>query len=363
MRTDLQDLAGAERVSAVSVLVVDDQAETRDLCSSIIQEAGLKPRVASTTEQALDILEQHPVDLIITDLRVPALGGMELLKRVRDKYPQVSVMVLTQYGSIESAIEAIRLGAADYPCQVVSCGRSSRQAETTGSLPGPRSGKPRLARAASHPPGIWPPGGRLASHAAHLPAIEKVSQHNHSVLLLGESGTGKEMIARSIHFMGPRQTKAFCPVDCSSLVSTLIESELFGYVKGAFTGATASKMGLLEAANGGTLFLDEIGDMPVDLQAKLLRVLQEKEVKRVGSTERVSLSIRVIAATNRDLEAAVRSGAFRQDLYFRLNVVQIKLPPLRERRTDIPLLINTFLDKFSEPQRRPLSISADAMVR
>jgi two-component system response regulator HydG len=183
------------------------------------------------------------------------------------------------------------------------------------------------------------------------------------VLILGDSGTGKELVARSIHFSGVRKDRTFVPVDCSSLVPTLIESELFGYVKGAFTGALHGKQGLLEAAHGGTLFLDEIGDMPVDLQAKLLRALQEHEVKPVGSTERRHIDVRIIAATNRDLELAIKTGAFRQDLYFRLNVVQIKLPALRERKSDIPLLVTAFLEKFSDPQLPAWSISEDAMRR
>ena len=193
--------------------------------------------------------------------------------------------------------------------------------------------------------------------------IEKVSQHEYPVLVLGESGTGKELVARSIHFSGPRKDRPFAPVDCSALVPTLIESELFGYVKGAFTGAVQAKQGLLEAAQGGTLFLDEIGDMPVDLQAKLLRALQEREVKPVGSTERRHINVRIIAATNRDLETAIRSGAFRQDLYFRLNVVQVKLPPLRDRKSDIPILVTAFLEKFSDPQGPVRTISEDAMRR
>lgn len=194
--------------------------------------------------------------------------------------------------------------------------------------------------------------------------IERVSHHTYPVLILGESGTGKELVARSIHFSGARKDKPFVPVDCSALVPTLIESELFGHVKGAFTGAVQSKHGLIVAAEGGTLFLDEIGDMPVDLQAKLLRVLQERDIKPVGSTERRPINVRVIAATNRNLEAAIRARTFRQDLYFRLDVMQIKLPSLRERKRDIPLLVATFLEKFSEsgPQGRPVhSLSEEAM--
>jgi two-component system response regulator HydG len=191
--------------------------------------------------------------------------------------------------------------------------------------------------------------------------IQKVGLHEYPVLILGESGTGKELVAKSVHFSGPRKDRPFVPVDCSSLVPTLIESELFGYVKGAFTGALHGKQGLLEAANGGTLFLDEIGDMPVDLQAKLLRALQEREVKPVGSTERRRIDVRIIAATNRDLDSAIKAGAFRQDLYFRLNVVQVKLPALRERKSDIPLLVTSFLEKFSASQQTSRDISEDAM--
>jgi two-component system response regulator HydG len=191
--------------------------------------------------------------------------------------------------------------------------------------------------------------------------IEKVSQHAYPVLVLGESGTGKELVARSIHFSGVRKAKPFVPVDCSALVPTLIEAELFGYVKGAFTGAVYNKPGLMEVAHNGTLLLDEIGDLPVNLQAKLLRALQEKEIRPVGSTDSLPLAARIIAATNRDLEAAVWQGSFRQDLFFRLNVVQIKVPPLRERKSDIPILVNSFLEKHCEATDKTCTISEDAM--
>src|SRR6266850_1140682 len=193
--------------------------------------------------------------------------------------------------------------------------------------------------------------------------IGKVSQHTYPVLILGESGTGKELVAHCIHDLGPRRKKSISPVDCSALVPTLIESELFGHAKGAFTGADHTARGLFEAANGGTLFLDEIGELPLDLQAKLLRVLQEKEVRPIGSTERIPVNVRVIAATNRDLEDGVRRRTFRQDLYYRLNVVQIKVPPLREHRGDIPLLVNHFLKRFCYPQELPRTLSDDAMRR
>ncbi|HXN23165.1 MAG TPA: sigma-54 dependent transcriptional regulator [Candidatus Dormibacteraeota bacterium] len=191
--------------------------------------------------------------------------------------------------------------------------------------------------------------------------VGKISQHSYPVLILGESGTGKELVARSIHDLGPRRAKLFVPVDCSAIVPTLIESELFGHVKGAFTGADRTTQGLFEVADGGTLFLDEIAEIPVDLQPKLLRVLQEKEIRRIGSTERIPINVRVTAATNRDLEAGVRGGTFRQDLYFRLNVMQIKLPPLRERKSDLPLLVNHFLQKFYNAGGLAHTISEDVM--
>ena len=346
----------------VTVLIVDDEDATRNLCRDVVADSGLRTRTASTTEQALEILEESPIDIVITDLRVPQLGGLELLKRVREAHPQTAVMVLTQYGTIESAVEATRMGAADYvtkPFHVPELrGKLDRVVRSLEIDQENRVLREQLRTR----PGFGGLIGVSPKMQRVYRMIEKVSQHNYPVLILGESGTGKELVARSIHFSGPRRGRPFVPADCSSLVPTLIESELFGYVKGAFTGAMHSKVGLIESAGSGTLFLDEIGDLPVDLQAKLLRALQEKEVKPVGSTDRVSISVRVIAATNRDLEAAVRQGQFRQDLFFRLNVVQIKLPPLRERKSDIPLLVNSFLEKFSESQG-VRAISEDAMAR
>jgi two-component system response regulator HydG len=350
-----------ENSVTISVLVVDDENSARDLCRDVAIETGLQVRTANNTEQALEILDQYPVDILITDLRVPQLGGIELLKRVREHYPQTAVVVLTQYGTIENAVEATRLGAADYltkPFHVDELRRKLDRLVRAQTL----DQENRVLREQLRTRGFMGLIGISPQMERVFKIIEKVCQHNYPVLLLGESGTGKELVARSIHYSGPRKTKPFVPVDCSALVPTLIESELFGYVKGAFTGANHNKRGLMETAENGTLFLDEIGDLPIDLQAKLLRVLQEREVKPVGSTERIAISTRVIAATNRDLELAVRTGGFRQDLFFRLNVVQIKLPPLRERKGDIPFLANTFVEKFSDPTR-PVHLSEDAMAR
>ncbi len=299
---------------------------------------------------------------MITDLRIPQMGGLELLKHVREVYPQTAVMVLTQYGTIESAVEATRMGAADYVTKPFHIPELRGKLDRVVRLLEVDQENRILREQLRTRPGFGGLIGTSTKMQRVYRLIEKVSQHNYPVLILGESGTGKELVARSIHFSGSRRNKPFVPVDCSALVPTLIESELFGYVKGAFTGAMHAKTGLMESAGSGTLFLDEIGDMPIDLQAKLLRAIQEKEVKPVGSTDRISIAVRVIAATNRDLETAVRQGQFRQDLFFRLNVVQIKLPPLRERKSDIPLLVNAFLEKFSEAGGTR-AISEEAMAR
>jgi DNA-binding NtrC family response regulator len=356
------DLAGS-LPSSFSVLVVDDEVVTRNLCRDVCREAGLEVYEAATTEEVLEQMEQVAVDIVITDLKVPQLGGLELLKKIRLLHSQVAIMVLTQYGTIETAVEATRLGATDYvtkPFHVAELRTKLERVVRTIDL----DQENRVLREQLRTrPGFGGLVGVSPKMQRMYKVIEKVSQHNYPVLILGESGTGKELVARSIHFAGARQHKPFVPVDCSGLVPTLIESELFGYVKGAFTGAQTSRQGLLESAEGGSVFLDEIGDLPIDLQAKLLRALQEREVRPIGANDRVHINVRVIAATNRDLEAATRNGGFRQDLFFRLNVVQIKVPPLRERRSDIPLLVNSFLEKFGDPEHPIRTISEDAMRR
>jgi two-component system response regulator HydG len=353
----------SERAVPVTVLIVDDEDATRSLCRDVVAQSGLHTKLAATTEQALDILDQSPIEIVITDLKVPQLGGIELLKRVKESYPQAAVMVLTQYGTIESAVEATRMGAADYVTKPFHVPELRSKLDRVVKLLEVNQENRILREQLRSRPGFAGLIGISPKMQRVYRLIEKVSQHNYPVLILGESGTGKELVARSIHFSGLRKARPFVPVDCSALVPTLIEAELFGYVKGAFTGAVHTKPGLMEVADNGTLFLDEIGDLPVDLQAKLLRALQEKEIRPVGSTERVSLAVRMIAATNRDLEAAVRQGGFRQDLYFRLNVVQIKLPPLRERKSDIPILANSFLEKYSEANGKTRTIAEDAMSR
>src|SRR5208337_4132463 len=288
----------AQGLPPVHLLVVDDEEQIRGVCRSIAEEAGMKVFDVSTAEEALEVLEVSPVDILLTDLRLPGTSGLELLKRVTRLFPDMAVVMLTQYGTIDSAVEATRMGAADYVT------------------------KPFRVEEVRARPGFGGLIGMSARMERVYRLIEKVSLRDHPVLILGESGTGKELVARSIHFLGPRKDKPFVPVECSALVPTLIESELFGYTRGAFTGALQAKQGLMESANGGTLFLDEIGEMTLEMQAKLLRALQEGEIKPVGSTERRPINIRIVAATNRDLELGIKNGNFRQDLFFRLNVVQ-----------------------------------------
>lgn len=352
----------SERPEIATVLIVDDEESALRLCADIATEAGLRVRTAATTEQALEILDEYPVDIVITDLRIPQLGGLELLRRIREHYPEVAVLVLTQYGTIQTAVEATRLGATDYVTKPFHIDELRRKLQRLIHEQELDQENRVLREQLRTRPGYKELIGTSPKMQRVYKLIEKVSQHNYPVLILGESGTGKELVARSIH-SGSRRHKPFVPLDCSALVPTLIESELFGYVKGAFTGALHTKQGVFESADNGTLFLDEIGNLPTDMQAKLLRVLQEREVKPVGSNDRVTVNVRIIAATNRDLEAAVRENGFRKDLFFRLNVVQIKLPPLRERKSDIPLLVQAFLEKFADPERPMPVLAEDAMVR
>ncbi len=310
METDNSYQVSAGRSIPLSLLVVDDEVTTRNLCKDVASDAGLHVHAAATTEQALEILDQHPVDIAVTDLQVPEIGGLELIKRIRVYNPEIAIIVLTQFGTIATAIEATKLGATDYitkPFHVAEM--RAKLDRLVHSIETDQENKLLREQLRSRPGfggfvGISPRMQRVYK------LIQKVAEHNYPVLITGESGTGKELVARSIHFSGPRKNKPFAPVDCSALVPTLIESELFGHVKGAFTGAQHSKQGLIENAGDGTLFLDEIGELPIDLQAKLLRALQEREIKPIGSNERIGVRARVISAcTNRDLESAIRTAA------------------------------------------------------
>jgi DNA-binding NtrC family response regulator len=341
------------------LLIVDDEQSIRRLCAMVGQALGLACTEAETGEIALELAESAPPDLVVTDLKLPSLSGVDLLRRIKESSPRAEVAIMTGHGSIESAVEAMRQGAYDYiekPFRVERLRQLlQRMVEKVRLVAENQFLRERLTADAKLD-GIT---GSSAKVQDVLSMVSRLRETRTPVLITGESGTGKELVARAIHFRGPFARMPFVAVDCGALVPTLMESELFGHEKGAFTGALKTKTGLLESANGGTVFLDEIGELPLEMQAKLLRVLQEKEVRPVGSNEKVPVNIRVIAATNRDLEAAYRTGTFRKDLYFRLNVVTVHLPTLRERRSDIPQLVHCFLDRYAPGES--IQVTASAM--
>jgi DNA-binding NtrC family response regulator len=341
------------------LLVVDDEQSIRRLCMTIGNTLGYACAEAESAEAALARVESDAPDLILTDLKLPTMSGVELLKQSKALLPHTEVAIMTGHGSIESAVDAMKLGAYDYiekPFRVEKMRLLlQRMAEKVHLVTENEFLRERVTTE-ENLDGII---GTSANIQDVLRMISRLKDTRTPVLISGESGTGKELAARAIHFRGSMAQTPFVAVDCGSLVPTLMESELFGYEKGAFTGATKSKAGLFQAANGGTIFLDEIGELPLEMQAKLLRVLQEKEVRPVGSNEKVNVDVRVIAATNRDLESAYRDGTFRKDLYFRLNVVTVHLPALRDRRSDIPVLVHHFLDRYAKGAH--LQVTAAAM--
>jgi DNA-binding NtrC family response regulator len=330
------------------LLVVDDEQSIRRLCMTIGNTLGYVCAEAESAEAALARLESDTPDLLLTDLKLPNMSGVELLKQTRALLPHTEVAIMTGHGSIESAVDAMKLGAYDYiekPFRVEKMRLLLQRMAEKVRLVTENEYLHERVTTEENLDGII---GSSANIQDVLRMISRLKDTRTPVLISGESGTGKELAARAIHFRGSMAKTPFVAVDCGSLVPTLMESELFGYEKGAFTGATKSKAGLFQSADGGTIFLDEIGELPQEMQAKLLRVLQEKEVRPVGSNEKISVDVRVIAATNRDLEASYRAGTFRKDLYFRLNVVTVHLPPLRERRSDVPVLVHHFLDRYAK---------------
>jgi len=343
----------------VKLLVVDDEQSIRRLCMTIGTSLGFVCDEAESAETAATRVETDPPDVVLTDFKLPNQSGVELLKQIKGVLPRTEVAIMTGHGSIESAVDAMKLGAYDYiekPFRVEKMRLLLQRMAEKVRLVNENAFLREKVSTDENLDGII---GTSAGMQDVLRMISRLKDTRTPVLISGESGTGKELVARAIHFRGALAKSNFVAVDCGALVPTLMESELFGYEKGAFTGATKSKAGLFQAANGGSIFLDEIGELPLEMQAKLLRVLQEKEVRPVGSNEKIDVDVRVIAATNRDLEAAYRAGTFRKDLYFRLNVVTVHIPPLRERRSDIPMLVHHFLNRYTPGMH--LQVTAAAM--
>jgi two-component system, NtrC family, response regulator AtoC len=333
----------------IRFLVVDDEESIRHLCATVAEGMGFTCVEAGSGEEALALLEEHPAHIILTDLVMPRMSGLEFLEKIKMLLPRSEVAVMTGHGSVETAVQAMKLGAYDYITKPFTPLEElrlflRRMAEKIELVQENQFLRDRMDMET----GMHGIVGTTPKIQDVLRMIARLKDTRTPVLIIGESGTGKELVARAIHFRGTFASRPFVAVDCGSLVPTLIESELFGYEKGAFTGALRSKVGLFQAAHGGTIFLDEIGELPLEMQAKLLRVLQEKEVRPVGSNQKIKVDVRVIAATNRDLEAEYRAGRFRKDLYFRLDVVSIRLPALRERRSDIPMLVHWFLDRHAK---------------
>lgn len=330
-----------------TVLVVDDEPEMREFLEIMLKRDGYIVDTAPDGARALDKMENTLFDLAIVDIQMPVMNGIELLRRINEKSPETTVIMITAYASHETAIEAMKLGAYDYitkPFKIDEIKLVIKKAIEKKKLE--RENK-RLRKELETKYGFGNIIGRSPSIIKVFDLIKRVADLNVNVLITGESGTGKELVARAIHYSGIRRGGPFVPVNCGAIPESLIESELFGYKRGAFTGALRDKKGLFEEADGGTIFLDEIADLPLHLQVRLLRVIEEKSIRPLGSTETIPIDIRVIAATNKNLEEEIEKGRFREDLYYRLNVIKIELPPLRERKEDIAPLAIHFISKYS----------------
>jgi DNA-binding NtrC family response regulator len=344
------------------ILIVEDEAKMRRLLELNLGEDGFTTLSAPDAEAGLKLLRENPVDLVVTDLKLPGMNGLEFLQAIKRQNAALPVVVMTAFGTVETAVEAMKAGASDYvlkPFSLVEMRLVIRKELDVRNLREEnRSLREALGKRYAHPNVV----ARSPKMQEVLATLESVAPTNSTVLLGGESGVGKDLIARAIHEKSRRASGPFIKINSTAIPENLLESELFGYERGAFTGAIASKPGKFELADKGTLFLDEIGDVPPATQVKLLRVLQEREFERLGGTRTVKVDVRLIAATNRDLRAALEQGTFREDLYYRLNVVPIDIAPLRERKEDIPDLVNLFISRFAADSGKPLeSVSPEAM--
>jgi two-component system response regulator PilR (NtrC family) len=351
-----------------NLLVVDDELGMRQFLTHLLQREGHTVRVAENGQQAMTLLQQQPADLMLSDVRMPDMTGIELLRAARASYPQLEVIMMTAFANVDTAREAFLLGAYDFvqkPFDNDLLKETVARALEKISLVKEKDALLEENKVLIHGQRTKGKLGNIIGRSSRMQAlyqmIETVAQVPSTVLVTGESGTGKELVARAIHDMSPRAEKPFVSVNCGAFTETLLESELFGYVKGSFTGANTNRKGLFEAANKGTIFLDEIGEMSPAMQVKLLRVLQERKVRPVGATEETDVDTRVIAATNRDLASMVSDSSFREDLYYRISVIPMELPPLRERAEDISELATHFVEKFCASGGRDLTVSESAL--
>ena len=337
------------------ILIADDEPNLRRVLGAQLQRDGYDVLLAEDGQQALSMLSEHHVDVLISDLRMPRIDGMQLLKRVVEDDPELPVILITAHGTVDTAVEALKLGAFDYVTKPFDRHEFKNVVDKAA-----RAAELRQREVDVEGRGLI--GQSQVMREIHA-VVNKVADTPSTVLITGESGTGKELIARALHETSSRRDKPFIRVNCAAIPRDLIESELFGYEKGAFTGAVTSKPGRFELAHGGTLFLDEIGEIPVNMQVKLLRAIQEQEFERVGGIKTIAVDVRLVTATNRELLEEIREQRFREDLYYRLNVVQIRLPPLRERKGDIPLLVEHFLRRFRERlnKRQVVGVTDGAM--
>src|SRR5882757_1092713 len=345
-----------------AILIVEDEAKMRRLLELNLGEDGFTTLSAGDAESGLKLLRENSIDLVVTDLKLPGMNGLEFLQAVKHQNAALPVIVMTAFGTVETAVEAMKAGASDYVLKPFSLAEMRlvihKELDVHNLREENRSLREALGKRYTHPNVV----ARSAKMQEVLATVERVAPTNSTVLLGGETGVGKDLIARAIHEKSRRASGPFVKINSTAIPENLLESELFGYEKGAFTGANTSKPGKFELADKGTLFLDEIGDVPPATQVKLLRVLQEREFERLGGTKTIKVDVRLVAATNRDLRAALEDGTFREDLYYRLNVVPIDIPPLREHKEDIPDLVSLFLKKFASDSGRDVTaLSREAM--
>lgn len=344
------------------LLVVDDELSMREFLAIMLERQGYEVLVAESAEAAITLLRDQPIDLVISDVNMPGLSGLDLLAQIKRQELPCAVLLITAYTTAEKAVEAMKLGAYDYIAKPFKVNEVTVLVQKALENQALQSENQRLRQEVAERRGFSSIIGKSKCMQDLYGLIEKVAVSNATVLIHGESGTGKELVAKAIHANSLRRARAFVAINCSAIPETLLESELFGYQRGAFTGADRDKAGLFEQAEGGSLFLDEIGDLALSLQAKLLRVLQEREVRRIGGKVDIKVDVRMIAASNRDLAAMVRTGNFREDLFFRLQVIDVRVPPLRERSEDIPLLIEHFYRRATGgAQWQPENITPEAL--